>query len=241
MLRWRNKQQQRNPAAPAAPPLATVKNLQSCIKYVPTLDQQAKTDTTKFIYDQLQNSSPEDFAKMLHEISDDMRKNGDVDKEGPRLFLCNIGGGHLHILHSITAVPPISEAPSKDINQNSVFLRPENPYVMAVGNRASATDTWVVVPLPPKEILKKKKLKLGQWGPFPQPAANDTASIAATAAAQEFYPILPLVGKDMVQDAIDSLYPTQASLKMIAHKLSPHINNITDQPTREQAQRSLLS
>ena len=249
MLAYLQRKRQAAAAAQAPPaglPPPQVPNLYSSVqRYVPDVDDKMLTDTVQCFYSELDQNSEQDFAQQLHEVLKDMRTKGDIAKAGPQFMLMDIGGGTLEIMHSLTMVPPATETPSSQLPPTSTFLNNKYPFVTAIGNRIDQADSWMVVPVEPQVFFKERKGKLAQWAAFPQPAPNDNKPMAQTGASLPFYPVLPLVGKAMVEEAINCLYPAdpnqKANLKTVAHKLAPYIDKITDATAKEKAQRSLLS
>ena len=230
-------------APPAGLPPPQVPNLYSSVqRYVPDVDDNLFNDTIKCFYEQLDQQTEKDFAQQLHDVLKDMRTQGDIAQAGPQFMLMEFGGGNLEIMHSLTMVPPLTEIPSSQLPPTSTFLDKKYPFVTAIGNREDQADSWMVIPVEPKSFFKERKGKLAKWAAFPQPAPNDNNPMAPTGASRSFYPVLPLVGKAMVQEAISCLYTTpKASLKTVAHKLAPYVDKITDADIKEKAQRSLLA
>ena len=88
MLGYLQRKQQAAAAAaqgtPAALPTPQVPNLYSSVRHVPDMDDSMFTNTIQCFYDELDNKSDKAFAKQLHEVLEDMRKNGDIFKAGPQ-------------------------------------------------------------------------------------------------------------------------------------------------------------
>ena len=249
---FRLLQQQQAPPAPAGnPPVALpVTNLQKAADNMPDLDPAGITANMKAWFDLLHQDKPEDVAALLASGNQDMRQNGDPQKEGPQLALINTGGGNVEIVSCLTEVPqpgpnqpPVE--PLASLPQASAFR--QEKYIAVLGNRANSQDTWIVVPTSANLLFQKKKSKLGKWTSITAPAANSRAIVIPSSGNEiEFYPYLPLCGKAICTEVIEGLYPTLANgtkwtPKQLAHKLKPYIDGITDQQTRDRARNSLLS
>ena len=240
--------QQRTPPAgtvPAAPPAAAtttaqpVPNLATAIGH---MSSPATADTTAYLkawYVMLQENNPTETAKFLGRLNTELRAKGNADGEGPPFLLVNTTK-EVDILTCLME-PPVTPVPN--LPAGSPFG--QHKYVSAIGNRLDSTEQWLLVPTNADQLFAPKRGKLAKWTQIKAPGPKTrTTALTASGRAQEFYPVLPLYGKDLCQKILDGLYPQDPdnawSFPKLANELKPYVEGITHGPTKEQAKNSLL-
>ena len=158
------QQQNAAKAGAPAPPAATppVVNLSAALGNMPDLDADKLTEAFKQFYTVLEDTAmtADKYVSLWAAMNEDATTNGYIPDTGPQMMLVNIGGGNLHVMHSVMKLPPKTEFPRKDITSASNPFN-KHEFVAVYGDRANSTAVWTVSPVKPAVLYNNlQKVKL---------------------------------------------------------------------------------
>ncbi|CAB9530052.1 expressed unknown protein [Seminavis robusta] len=226
-----------------------LKNLKSAIQNMPTVTQENIDQQLEAWYDFMKEGHME-ATEAAAELNEILRKHGDQDKNGPMVLLVNTGNGNFELLTCILTAPTRDDIPNAP--RNSALLGP-GKFIGVLGDRTEHQDTWLVTIVDPKNVFGKRTEKLAQWDDITPPNDEDNGvglKPHDDATEAEFYPCLPIFGKEVCDILYEGLYPasetdsssvaTKWGSRTIAHQLKSWVDAIGPDSVRDQAKLSLL-
>ncbi|CAB9527775.1 hypothetical protein SEMRO_2067_G313310.1 [Seminavis robusta] len=159
---------------------------------------------------ELLDKDPSTAAAAWCDLNEELIANGDEDKLGPTLMLVNTGQHNFDILSCLTRAPTHAEIRGASATASILGA---GKFIAILGTRGAKPDDedkWLIAPVDPEDTFKLRSHKLSTWDDIPEPDATDTRDSnkgleATDETTTEYYPILPLIGKDVCQLVHDGL------------------------------------
>ena len=172
----------------------------------------------------------------------ELAQAADPDRPPPTMFIVN-SGGVLHLAYAMLR-PPQDVIPQ--IRGNTVYRR--SPTILCFGHRQNGTQLPTTVPVDPDKIFSPVQFPAGD---FEAASQADPATVGADpfdrteGDALATVPAVPLFGQAITRAVVTGLYgPTGNGTWGWRHlpiHLRDCVNQIADEPTKQQLQRSIMS